>query len=78
MSFQSNIMELLVNRQFVNTFASQYLIFQGKNEIFLHENAKNLTHKFLYDNFNKKIYSNFLVKIVMQGEIFHFFSKTRR
>ena len=28
--------------------------FWGKKEPFLFENASNLTHEFLYDNFNKK------------------------
>ena len=42
------------------------LFLRGKNEPFLHENALNLTHDFLYDNFNKKIWVNFLVKIVTQ------------
>ena len=38
-----------------------------KNRVpFLLENVSNLTHEFLYDNFNKKILLNFLVKIVMQ------------
>ena len=35
------------------------------NKPFLLENASNLTHEFLYDNFNKKILLNFLVKIVI-------------
>ena len=39
----------------LNTFASQSLIFDGKNESFLLENASNLTYEGLYDNFNKKI-----------------------
>ena len=38
-----------------------------KNKVpFLLENVSNLTHEFLYDNFNKKILLNFLVKIVIQ------------
>ena len=39
---------------YFNTFASERLIFDGKIEPFLLENASNLTHEFLYDNFNKK------------------------
>ena len=37
-----------------------------KNEPFLLENALNLTHEFLYDNFKKKIDQNFLVNIIIQ------------
>ena len=36
-----------------------------ENRQFSFENA-NLTHDFLYDNFNKKILINFLIKIVTQ------------
>ena len=39
----------------LNTFASQRFVFEGKNEVFLLENTSNLTHEFLYDNFNKKM-----------------------
>ena len=49
-----------------NTFASQRLVFEQNNEPFLLENASNLTNEFLYDNFNKKIYQDFFVKIVTQ------------
>ena len=50
----------------INTFASQPLVFEEKNEPFILENASNLTHKFLYDNFSKKILLNFLVKIIIK------------
>ena len=40
--------------------------FEERNELFLLENVSNLTHEFLYDNFNKKILLNFLVKVVIQ------------
>ena len=46
-----------------NTFASQRFVLDEKYKLFLLENASNLTHRFMYDNFNKKIYQNFLVKI---------------
>ena len=36
------------------TFVSQGLIFEEKT--FLPENVSNLTHEFLYDKFNKKIF----------------------
>ena len=42
----------------VNTFAPQCLIFEEKNEPFFIKKASNLTHEFLYDNFNKKILLN--------------------
>ena len=48
-----------------NTFASQRLVLEEKNEPFLLENALNLTQKFLNDNFNKKILLNFCVKIAI-------------
>ena len=50
----------------INTFTSQSLIFEEKNEPFHLEKASNLTHEFLYDNLNKKILLNFLVKVVIQ------------
>ena len=37
-----------------NTFASQRLVFEEKNQLFLLENASNLTLGVFYDNFNKK------------------------
>ena len=49
-----------------NTFASQSLIFQEKNEPFLLKTASNLTDEFLYENLNKKIKQIFHVKIVIQ------------
>ena len=48
----------VILNNFFNTFASQGLVFEEKNEPFLIENASYLTHEFLYDNFNKKILSN--------------------
>ena len=39
-----------------NTFASQRLVFEEENEPFLIKIALNLTHEFLYDNFNNKIF----------------------
>ena len=53
-------------KQNLNPFASQRLVFKGKIKLFLFENASNLPHEFLYDNFNKKSLLNFLVKIVKQ------------
>ena len=50
----------------VNTFDSQCLSFEGKNELFPLENSSNLKHEFLYDNFNKKI-KKIVVKIVIQN-----------
>ena len=38
-----------------NTFASHRLVFEEKNEPFILENASNLTHEGLYDNFNNEI-----------------------
>ena len=40
--------------QRINTSASQRLVFEEKNKLFLLENTSNLTHELLYDNFNKK------------------------
>ena len=51
---------------FFNTFVSQRLVFEEKYELFLLENASNLTHEFLYDNFSKKILQNLLVKAAIQ------------
>ena len=48
----------------INTFASQSNVFEEKKEPFLFENVSNLTHEFLYDNFNKKLFLIFLVKIL--------------
>ena len=39
-------------KEYSNIFASQRLVFQENNEPFLLENASNLKHEFLYDNFN--------------------------
>ena len=41
------------------------LFLREKNKSFLFENASNLTHEFLYDNFNKKIQEFFLMQIVI-------------
>ena len=38
-----------------NTFVSQRLVLEAKYEQYLLENASNLTHVVLYDNFNYKI-----------------------
>ena len=38
--------------------------------LFLLENVSNLTHEYLSDNFKKKIYGNFLVKIVIQKPMY--------
>ena len=63
----------------INTFASQRLLFEDKNEQFLLENASNLTHDFLYDNL-KLLYKNSLVTFdpfsKRNGSFFS--SKTRR
>ena len=48
----------MLNLPSINTFASQRFILEGKNEPFLLENASNLTHEFLQENF--------VVKIVIQ------------
>ena len=50
--------------QTINTFISHRLLLNGKNEPFRLENASNLTHVFLYDNFTKKNLLNFLVKLL--------------
>ena len=42
------------------------LFLREKSESFLLKNALNLTHKFFYENFNKKILVNFLLIIVTQ------------
>ena len=52
------VTELKINEN-INTFTSQRLVSEEKNEPFLLENASNMTHKLLYDNFNKKILLNF-------------------
>ena len=39
--------------------------FWRKNELIRLENASSFTHEFLYDNFNKKIWQSFLVKIII-------------
>ena len=46
--------------------ASRRLVFQGNNESFLLKNASNLTHEFVYDNFNKKILLNCHTKLMCQ------------
>ena len=38
----------------LNTFASERLYLKKNNEPFSLKNSSNLTHEFLYDNFNKK------------------------
>ena len=50
----------------INTFASQRFVFEKKSEQFRLENKSNLTHEFLYDNFNKTILATFIVKIITQ------------
>ena len=57
-----------------NTFASQRLVFEEKNLPFLLENSSNLTHEFLYDNFNKKILLNLMH---FQEEMVNFFPQKR-
>ena len=54
---ESNILESYKFHCFsyINTFAFERLVFEENNEPFLLENASNLTHECLYDNFNKKI-----------------------
>ena len=50
-----------------NIFASKRLVFEKKlNESFSFKNASNLTHGFIYDNFNKKIKQN-IVKISIKN-----------
>ena len=71
----------------LNTFASQCLVFEKKNELFFLERSSNLTREFLYDNINKIILLNFLVIIVIQkivsnlmhfqGEMIYFFLKNK-
>ena len=39
----------------INTFASQRLVFEEKNEPFFLENTSNLTYEFLNEDFNKEI-----------------------
>ena len=79
-SFQSNCFNIWIKLT-LNTFVSQPFVFEEKNEPFVLENASNLTHEFLYNNFNKNILLNILVKIVIknlmhfQGEIIPFFLK---
>ena len=51
---------------FINTLDSQRLVFKDQNEPFFLKSSSNLTYEFLYYKFNKKIYQNFLVKIVIQ------------
>ena len=51
---------------YINTFASERLVFEEKNEPFLLKKTSNLTHELLYDNFSKTNYQNFLVKIVIK------------
>ena len=52
--------------QFLNTFASERFLLEENlfNEPFCLENVST---SFFYDNFNKKIYQNSLVKIVIQN-----------
>ena len=49
-------------KNIINTFASQYFAFEENNEPFLLENASNLTHEFLQDNFNKKNFVKIVIK----------------
>ena len=60
-NFYVEIMIIQIKTSLFNTFASQRLVFEEKNEPFLYENASSLTHDFLYDNFNNKI---FLLKLL--------------
>ena len=39
--------------KYIITFASQRLVFEEKNKQLLLENSSNLSHEFLYNNFNK-------------------------
>ena len=56
----------------INTYFSPP-VFEGKiNEPFCLENASNLTHEFLYDNFNKKI---FFLKLLYKKSSVIFFIK---
>ena len=48
------------------------IVFEGKNEPFILENASNLTHKFLYDNFNKKIFLLTLSYKMYVSNLMHF------
>ena len=62
-----------------NTFAFQRLVFEGKNGIFILENASNLTHEFLYDIFNNKILLNFfLLKLLYKNSCVKFHAFSRR
>ena len=58
------VTELKINEN-INTFTSQRLVSEEKNEPFLLENASNLTHEFLYNNLTRYI-QNFFGKIVIQ------------
>ena len=42
-------------------------VLKEKNIQFCFNSTSNLTHEILYDNFNKKILLNFLVKIIIQS-----------
>ena len=55
------------------TFASECLVFEGKNKPLLLENASNLTHEFLYENSHTK--THLLNLMHFQVEIVHFFLK---
>ena len=48
----------------INTFASQCLVCEEKNEPFLLENASNLTHEFFMT--------------IFQGEMIHFFPQKNK
>ena len=50
-----------------NTFSFERTFLEKINEQFRLENTPNLTHDILYDDFNKKILLNFLVKLVIQN-----------
>ena len=64
-NFKVSSITTLSNKNLLGIIKYNFILllpFGGK----MNENASNLTHEFLYDNFNKKILLNFLVKIVIQ------------
>ena len=62
----------------INTFVSQWFIFEEKNKPFLLEKASNLTHEFLYGILTRKINKIFLLKMLYKNSCVKFDTFSKR
>ena len=64
----------------LNTLTLSFLsvLFLREKKTISFENASNLTHHFLYDNFNKKILQNLFVKVIIKNLFVKFDAFSRR